>query len=1788
MTDTNPQEPPPASPIQSDFSPTSSTSTRSTSSKALPRPLSIRHSQSYTPGYGQDFSPGYDLSSQEYSSASPTSPPTSPSTTQPETNTDYQRRTLGSFRSSNALDFMASANNKTTSPQLPPLPLPTFTNNNSNNNVSNNNMTMIPPYTPSVQYQADAIAQHNNNRSQPLTTLRSSPFSNPFKKLQSSFGATTNSKKSLDQLHYSSSSAQQQPNTTGNAPRSMDNNRKAISSSSSTSSLTSWRTKGVEILSKTSWGRIRKNSEPLLNNIQSSTSPGGPVFGTNLEEAVRISQIPGTPAVPAVLYRCAEFLEIKGVDEVGLYRVPGSHANVQKLKRMFDSGRDYNLLAMDAIDPNDIATLLKLYLRELPAPLLPPSMLEQFQSLLSTDRHICHTLRGILVRLPKTNYEVLSFLCHHLSKIAAHSDRTKMTVSNLGVVFAPTLSIGSVLFRALLGGFYDQIDTNENREKGLEIVWSGQLLGQDDDDQESSQEEENSPSPSSSRVNGKAEFNDSEHGCRQQQRHQIRHQLSMPVLSPFSDHYANNSMPFSSTTSNRGIGPLDPVVTKIANPFISEPPPPPESLDDSDSVEDAEGEESRLMNAMLLKEEHSVNGDRSSHSNSSEEDMSRSNSQRQLSYQTSTALPSQFQFTTMSTTSSSSNSSSSNSSSGGSDKSSEGPFAALDQSLQGYSPPPHVSIETGNLTEGWSSSTSASGPPISSSSERGMQAGSGSSSNDNRSRTCSASRNPFAVALQSRSRSNNPSVHRRGFELLASQPPATTLPAPPRPFVFRPPSISQKRPQSSFLPLTSSNFVRSASIKSPPPSPAPTNDRDRGGNDDSSSFDPGRPNTVSSLPDVASQSGGVSGLSTRSSSASMAAAKQPVRTMPRDYRASRAPALSIIEEITDQQEVDRDESGGQPESRERDEEKPSPVTPVPQRQSMPPSSEVESSPAAIIHIENHSRGTVESTSPSAMPLSEWPNVSTKIEIFETMTSPQEPAVSLFSRSSTVSGNLTLATIPVAGNPTWQPTGLSSQQPQLSHNMTSVFTGMVQELEVKDDRIRELDLALGNMKFDLDRVNQENMVLSNGGKDALLMIEYLQTNEKKLQSTIKDLQGQKTLLAQKEMEGIEGLKQLENSNVRLEATIKKLRGDLTGRIRAINDSSSESARILKDTMAEASSFREHVSELRSVSLQMQSDQGVIKGKHSLLEQSIQIIRRQVVTELQTLQLQEKALEMRLKDRDDQIEKLAVENSSISNDLLLISKSKEYDKEIFQSQIEKLGEALQRVSLDHSQTQRVLSVTMTSKEDTERRLSDILELSKKPKATSTSVSTSDDPEKDLFMLYQQLRTAYQILEITYQDQKRRADEIENTSVSQLGIISKLRQEVKICQQQSQMLNAKLDEKAKEIRLINLVEEAAKQKLTSRESELEQLRNKVTEEQEKYEQFSRSAGVEEHRREIKSLSTLIKDQECALKVKNQELLSLREKCGQLEQAMEMAQRMHDQGMDKERKLYQDEVKLLQDRVQSLRDAGTKQKTPTYDQPTTTSPQITRSHDQSQSENSWLLGLVRVPGQANSTAPVRSNTGTANLGSIKQEHETLTAEESTAIFIPTSGSGKRKDIPFETTGNGAEEIGPTRKRAATRKAKSSSTVSKVAALSLPKATSARPRKKPQTDLEVVSLLTPEIVPAFQSGSKIVSASDSMTQQKPLNEEEAPVPSPTVRPEPSMKRPMRVTRSQSSVAVVEPAKFTTDDARNQKNVGDDDDDDFASPPSLAANSRGSATSASRKRGVATTYGRKRGGGEAQ
>ncbi|KAG0378473.1 hypothetical protein BGX24_003754 [Mortierella sp. AD032] len=220
--------------------------------------------------------------------------------------------------------------------------------------------------------------------------------------------------------------------------------------------------------------RWKRRADGTNEGQQDHSRPGiaDHIFGLPLEEAVRLSKISATTGVPAVISRCIEYLDIMGVEEVGLYRVPGSTSNVARLKAMFDHGHDYDFLQKGNApqNPHDVATLLKLYFRELPAPVIPSDTMSTFNNIDFSGSKSQHQqrLKDALGLLPLENYIILGTLCQHLSNLADYETCTKMNISNLGLIFCPTLQIGSVLFKNLLGGD----GGNEERRKGLLLVWS--------------------------------------------------------------------------------------------------------------------------------------------------------------------------------------------------------------------------------------------------------------------------------------------------------------------------------------------------------------------------------------------------------------------------------------------------------------------------------------------------------------------------------------------------------------------------------------------------------------------------------------------------------------------------------------------------------------------------------------------------------------------------------------------------------------------------------------------------------------------------------------------------------------------------------------------------------------------------------------------------------------------------------------------------------------------------------------------------------------------------------------------------------------------------------------------------------------------------------------------------------------------------------------------------------------------------------------------------------------------
>lgn len=74
-------------------------------------------------------------------------------------------------------------------------------------------------------------------------------------------------------------------------------------------------------------------------------------------------------AFEVITCRCPPALTYSDLHVEGLFRVPGNSVRQQALKELLNSGADVDLESGD-FHPNDVATLLKTFLGELPEPLL--------------------------------------------------------------------------------------------------------------------------------------------------------------------------------------------------------------------------------------------------------------------------------------------------------------------------------------------------------------------------------------------------------------------------------------------------------------------------------------------------------------------------------------------------------------------------------------------------------------------------------------------------------------------------------------------------------------------------------------------------------------------------------------------------------------------------------------------------------------------------------------------------------------------------------------------------------------------------------------------------------------------------------------------------------------------------------------------------------------------------------------------------------------------------------------------------------------------------------------------------------------------------------------------------------------------------------------------------------------------------------------------------------------------------------------------------------------------------
>ncbi|KAF9901176.1 hypothetical protein EC991_006432 [Linnemannia zychae] len=203
-----------------------------------------------------------------------------------------------------------------------------------------------------------------------------------------------------------------------------------------------------------------------------SLAPVRQVFGVPLLQAIEQGIVQPGHLLPAVVYRCIEYLNAhKAKLEEGIYRLNGSTAVIKNLKERFNHDGDFPLLAEEEYyDIHAVAGLLKLFLRELPSSVLTRELHKDFLQVIElanrTDR--VDELTRLVACLPEENYTLLRALTAHLIEIVDNADINKMTARNVGIVFSPTLGINAGVFALLMSDFDQIFHTHDGRIMPLE------------------------------------------------------------------------------------------------------------------------------------------------------------------------------------------------------------------------------------------------------------------------------------------------------------------------------------------------------------------------------------------------------------------------------------------------------------------------------------------------------------------------------------------------------------------------------------------------------------------------------------------------------------------------------------------------------------------------------------------------------------------------------------------------------------------------------------------------------------------------------------------------------------------------------------------------------------------------------------------------------------------------------------------------------------------------------------------------------------------------------------------------------------------------------------------------------------------------------------------------------------------------------------------------------------------------------------------------------------------------
>ncbi|XP_031625858.1 ralA-binding protein 1 [Contarinia nasturtii] len=176
-----------------------------------------------------------------------------------------------------------------------------------------------------------------------------------------------------------------------------------------------------------------------------------PIFGVSLGLAVVRGHCHDNVNLPLIVRDCIDYLQEHGLSSEQIYKVDVVKTKLQQLKHVYNN-RD-TVIASE-FDIPTACSLLKLFINELPEPLLTTDLLPRFEEV-ATGQVASQTvqiqeLSTLISQLPSCNRTLLMWLLLHFDSIIKNEKANKMNIQTLAMLVGPTLQMSHRLLVTML------------------------------------------------------------------------------------------------------------------------------------------------------------------------------------------------------------------------------------------------------------------------------------------------------------------------------------------------------------------------------------------------------------------------------------------------------------------------------------------------------------------------------------------------------------------------------------------------------------------------------------------------------------------------------------------------------------------------------------------------------------------------------------------------------------------------------------------------------------------------------------------------------------------------------------------------------------------------------------------------------------------------------------------------------------------------------------------------------------------------------------------------------------------------------------------------------------------------------------------------------------------------------------------------------------------------------------------------------------------------------------------